>query len=233
MVINFFGRRGSGKTTVIKGQLQDCKPPIVIIDYLGNFQDVENAIQTDKISAAILKIKEEYPKLSKNNKLIINLKTYDYDLAADYMSAVLWECRGGTLILDEVDGIDMSDAPCFEQIIRYGRNAGPNDGVHIITGCRRPAELSKNITAAANKFYCFQTHEPRDMDYFSELFGDDAYQLLTMPPHTGLFLDYDKNTVGRFRVDTNGYIFHTQEVSVDQSVNTQGENPDGRETYPS
>jgi len=217
MVINFFGRRGSGKTTVIKGQLKDCKPPIVIIDYLGNFQDIPGVIQTNKISECILKLQEYIPKRSLQNKLIINLKTHDYNLAADYLSAALWECRGGTLILDEVDGIDMSDAPCFEQIIRYGRNAGPNDGVHIITGCRRPAELSKNITAAANKFYCFQTHEPRDMDYFGELFGKRAYELLTMPPHTGLFLDYDKNITGRFTVDSSGNIYHATEVCVNQT----------------
>jgi len=211
MVICFFGRRGSGKTTVIKGQIQDLKPPIVIIDYLGNFDENPDFITTDKISECILKIREVYPKCSKSKKFVIVLKTWDYNLAADYISAALWECGGGTLVLDEVDGIDMHDAPCFEQLIRYGRNAGPNDGVHIITGCRRPAELSKNITAAANKFYCFQTHEPRDMDYFGELFGDRAWELLKMEPHTGLFLDYDRNLIGRFRVDETGAIFHTEE----------------------
>lgn len=205
MVICFFGRRGSGKTTVIKGQLQDCKSPIIIIDYLGNFQDPQY-IQTKKISECITLLKDN---LNRDDKLIINLQTHDYNLAADYLSAALWECKGGTLVLDEVDGIDMCDAPCFEQIIRYGRNAGPKNGVHIITGCRRPAELSKNITAAANKFYCFQTHEPRDMDYFGELFGDRAWELLKMEPRTGLFLDYDLNQTGRFFVDPQGNIFHT------------------------
>lgn len=210
MVICFFGRRGSGKTTVIKGQLQDLKPPVVIIDYLGNFQDLPGVIQTSKISDCIREIQKYQPKMSRENPCIINLKTWDYDLAADYVSAALWECHGGTLVLDEVDGIDMTGAPCFEQLIRYGRNAGPNDGVHIITGCRRPAELSKNVTAAANKFYCFQTHEPRDMDYFEEIFGKRCYELLKMQPHTGLFLDYDTNEIGTFRVDETGAIYHTE-----------------------
>lgn len=210
MVINFFGRRGSGKTYTIKAQIPDCKSPIVIIDYLGNFKNYPGAIQTTKISDCINKIREN---LDAENKVIINLQTYDYNLAADYLSAAMWECQGGTLILDEVDGIDMSEAPCFDQIIRYGRNAGPKNGVHLITGCRRPAELSKNITAAANKFYCFQTHEPRDMDYFSELFGQKAYELLTMPTHSGLFLDYDKNEIGRFTVDSAGMIYHAEVIT--------------------
>lgn len=207
MVINFFGRRGSGKTTVIKGQLQDFKSPIVIIDYLGNFKNPE-FIQTTKISDCLFEISKSLE--IKDKKVIINLQTHDYNLAADYVAAALWEAQGGTMVLDEVDGIDMPDSPCFEQIIRYGRNAGPKNGVHIITGCRRPAELSKNITAAANKFYCFQTHEPRDIDYFQDLFGDRAWDLLKMEPHTGLFLDYDKNEGGRFSVDNQGFIYHRE-----------------------
>ena len=206
MVINFFGRRGSGKTTVIKGQVPDFKTPVVIIDYLGNF-DNPNYIQTKSISHCIDEISKA---VESHSKTPIVLQTHDYDLAVDYISAALWECGGGTLVLDEIDGINISDAPCFEQLIRYGRNAGPNDGVHIISGCRRPAELSKNITAAANKMYCFQTHEPRDIDYFIELFGPTAEELLVLPEHTGLFLDYDKNEAGRFKVDFNGKIYHLE-----------------------
>ena len=212
MVVAFFGRRGSGKTTVIKGQIQDFKSPVVIIDYLGNYKNYPGAIQTTKISECINELWKNFDVTDR--KIIINLQTYDYNLAADYLSAALWEHKGGTLVLDEADGIDMSEAPCFDQIIRYGRNAGPKNGVHLITGCRRPAELSKNITAAANKFYCFQTHEPRDMDYFSELFGDKAWELLKMPKQTGLFLDYDLNQTGRFNVDTNGFIYHSDVENV-------------------
>ncbi len=212
MVVAFFGRRGSGKTTVIKGQIQDFKSPVVIIDYLGNYKNYPGAIQTTKISECINELWKNFDVTDR--KVIINLQTYDYNLAADYLSAALWEHKGGTLVLDEADGIDMSEAPCFDQIIRYGRNAGPKNGVHLITGCRRPAELSKNITAAANKFYCFQTHEPRDMDYFSELFGDKAWELLKMPKQTGLFLDYDLNQTGRFSVDTNGFIYHSDVENV-------------------
>lgn len=209
MVINFFGRRGSGKTYCIKGQIPDMKSPIIIIDYLGNFAKNNNYIQTKSISECIHILNEKINS-RQNQKIIINLQTHDYNLAVDYISAALWEIKGGTLVLDEVDGIDMADAPCFDQLIRYGRNAGPKNGVHIITGCRRPAELSKNITAAANKFYCLQTHEPRDMDYFSELFGERAYLLLNAPPHSGLFLDYDSNISGRYVVDAQGFIYHTE-----------------------
>ena len=220
MVINFFGKRGSGKTTVIKGQLNDCRGPVVIIDILGNFSSKEY-IPTEDLKDCILKIKEFYLKeknYEENPKKIICLKTHDYNLAIDYISACLWEVNGGTLILDEVDCFEFSEAPCFDQIIRYGRN----HDVDILTGCRRPAELSRNITAAANKFYCFGTHEPRDIDYFSEIFGDDAYQLMSCPKYSGLFLDYDNELRGRFIVDSQGGIHHTESTALNHNAPSGG-----------
>ena len=212
MVINFFGKRGSGKTTVIKGQLQDCRGPVVIIDILGNF-DSADYLQTTEISQCIGKVREYYVREKngeQNERKIINLKTHDYNLAIDFLSAALWEINGGTLVLDEVDCFEFSEAPCFDQIIRYGRN----HNVDIITGCRRPAELSRNITAAANKFYCFGTHEPRDIIYFQDIFGDDAVTLMRVPKYSGLFLDYDSEIQGRFKVDSQGGIHHTFERSL-------------------
>lgn len=214
MVINFFGKRGCGKTTVIKGQLIDCRAPVVIIDILGNYQNIE-CIQTTEIPRCIEEIKKYYLKEINHDEIpqkekIINLSSHDYNLAIDYISACLWEIGGGTLILDEVDCFEFSEAPCFDQIVRYGRN----HNVDIITGCRRPAELSKNITAAANKFYCFSTHEPRDIDYFSEIFGDRAQELMHLPKYSGLFLDYDNELIGRFTVDSSGGIHHAEESSL-------------------
>ena len=209
MVVNFFGKRGSGKTYTIKnGVISDCRPPVVIIDILGNY-DGSEYIQTKEIDQCLREIRNYYLKEINNEQTnpVINLTSYDFNLAADYISAALWEINGGTLILDEVDAIDFSESPCFEQNVRYGRN----HNIDLITGCRRPAELSKHITAAANKFYCFNTHEHRDMFYFEEIFGERAYELMRCPEHSGLFLDYDKKTIGRFYVDSSGGIHHAGE----------------------
>ena len=119
MLINFFGKRGSGKTFTIKGQLDDenLRGPIVIIDILGNFDD-PTYIHTNEISDAIVQV-EHYFKLKSENKnpeRIICLKPTDPDLAIDYLSATLYEAKGGgTLILDECDGFSFANAPCFDQ----------------------------------------------------------------------------------------------------------------------
>lgn len=209
MVINFFGRRGSGKTTAIRGNLKYCRPPILIVDVLGNFENPE-FIQTTEISDTILEVKKylEIRKKNPEKKVFINLKTADPAMAADYLSATIWEINGGTLILDEVDAISVKEDSTFNQYIRYGRNHSGD----LITGCRRPAEIDRNITAAANKFYCFQTHEIRDIEYFYSIFGDRAEELMKVEKFSGLFQDYDSNLTGKFRIDISGNIYHTEEI---------------------
>jgi len=208
MLINFFGCRGSGKTTTIKGQIKDCRPPVVIVDILGNYDSLEY-YDSQSLPECIDAVKKYY--VTKKEPRVICLKTSNPTVAADYLSAVIWEINGGTLILDEVDSIRMKEGSCFDEYIRYGRNHNGD----LITGCRRPAELERNISAGANKFYCFQTHEPRDIEYFkSTVFGERAELLLHLPPHHGLFLDHDKKITGIFESDINGNIFHLEEESV-------------------
>ena len=207
MVVNIFGKRGSGKTTTIKGNIHFYRRPVVIVDILGNFDNPEY-FHTKSISEAITQIKNYHQ--SKKPEIIV-VQTGEYNLAVDYISAALWEINGGTLVLDEVDAISFSEAPCFDQIIRYGRN----HNVDIITGCRRPAELERNISAAANKFYCFGTHDSRDIEFFqATVFGDYAENLQRVEKFNGIFINHDDNTMGQYRIDINGQVFHTQEATV-------------------
>lgn len=217
MVINFFGRRGSGKTTTIRGNLKYCRPPIIVIDVLGNFHE-ENFIQCNSIEGALDEIQRYTTSASYNKhrnrpgEPIIVVKTGNPALAADYVSAAIWKINGGTLVLDEVDAIRYKEGSCFDEFIRYGRNHNGD----LLTGCRRPAELDRNITAAANKFYCFSTHEYRDIEYFTQsVFGTRALQLQDLPKFSGLYIDYDNHITGTFVIDPSGNIYHTSEERLD------------------
>lgn len=227
MLVNVFGKRGAGKTHLIKRVLPQCETPVVVIDILGNFVDIPNSYETDSLSDALQKITDYnvYSAASDNERGfmeevpgIIVLQPADPDEAVDFISALLWEEWGGTLVLDEADGFNIHNAPCFDQLVRYGRN----HGVHILTGCRRPAELSRNITAGANTIYIFQTQEPRDIEYFAKtLIGkEQAERLINMPEYHGLFVNYDKKTTGVFKTDKNGDVFILEEKTMhrNQSV---------------
>lgn len=215
MLICIFGMRGSGKTTLIKGNLEKFRGPVVNIDLLGNYPDPEY-IQTSKISECIKNI-SYFVKSENKEELqkIITLKTNDPDLAVDYVSAALWEAGGGTLVLDEADGFNETNAPCFDELVRYGRNRN----VDLITGCRRPFEISRNITAGANKIYVFRTNEPRDIDYFkSTVLGEMAEKLREIPKYHGIFVDYDNETMGLFKTDENGTIYKLSQQKIGETL---------------
>lgn len=217
MVINFFGKRGSGKTTTITGQLHNMRRPIVIIDVLGNFDDAEIYAAkrlTYRFTHSIPDAIEAYTEYVRTKKApeVIVLRTGNPTMAADYLSACIWHANGGTLVLDEVDSIRMKEGSCFDEYIRYGRN---HDG-DLITGCRRPAELDRNITAAANKFYCFRTTEHRDIEYFEEtVLGEKALMLQRLPDYHGIFINHDNKTIGEFNIDILGNIYHLNESKLE------------------
>jgi len=51
---------------------------------------------------------------------------------------------------------------------------GRHFGVAVVACTRRPAELSRNVTAFASDMYVFRTQEPRDLVYLTGYLGRDA-----------------------------------------------------------
>ena len=220
MLINIFGKRGSGKTTLIAGNLNEFPAPVIVVDILGNFANDDHD-QTESLQESIYLAENYYLNPKEQNPIII-LQTPDPDLAVEFISATLWELaekygHGGTLVLDEVDSISYSKGSCFDQLIRYGRNKG----INLITGCRRPAEISRNITAGANKIYIFQTQEPRDVEYFEKtLLGDRAEKLMSLKKHHGLLLDYDREEMCVFSCDVDGNVKIIQVEPINTKIGT-------------
>lgn len=227
MLIDVFGKRGSGKTTIIRGNIEEFPGPVVVIDALGNF-DYPEYIHTTKISECIQNM-EYYareissdPKKESELEKIIVIQNPDVDSCCELISAALWEIAekyniGGTLVLDEVDMFTYSKGSCLDQLVRYGRNKN----IHLITGCRRPAELSRNFTAGANKIFIFRTQEPRDIEYFRAHLGDRAYELQSIPQYSGFLLDFDRNELCRFRIDENGKIFIMKSESLENQTEVE------------
>lgn len=218
MLITIFGKRGSGKTTMIRGNLDNFPGPIVVMDALGNFTPestdnphfqrlAENYRQTEDISEMIEMIEEYFeaktPEELEEKKVIV-VRYGNMNEILDYACAVLWHAkRGGTLVLDEIDMFSEAEAPCFAEVVRYGRNRD----IHVITGCRRPAEISKNITAGADRVFVLKTTEPRDIEYYEKtLLHEDAVKLMNLPRYHGLYLDHFNEKKGLFRFDENGQI---------------------------
>lgn len=218
MLMTVFGRRGSGKTTLIRALIPNLKKPVIVIDILGNYDPDSFEGQKWKKSQKGLKTETwviteshidamseiiAYMKDPKKHSGIIIVRDSDMNRCVDYMSAALWHKEGGTLVIDEADAISQKDAPCFDEAIRYGRNKG----IDLITGCRRPAEISRNVTAGADIAYCLTTQEPRDIEYYCDFLGEEqALALKDLPTHHGIYRDFNKQTEGFFKTDESGKI---------------------------
>lgn len=211
MLVNIFGKRGAGKTHMIKYAVHQCKPPVIVIDILGNFSDIPNSYETDSLSDALQNIEDYtvYRDASSDERRFMDKKAPitilmpdDPDQAIDYVCSMLYEVGGGTLVIDEADAFDRWNTPIFDKTIRYGRNWS----IHILTGCRRPAELNRGITAGANCLYIFQTQEPRDIDYYAKtIIGKEhAERLKTLPDYHGIYINYDTKKRGYFKTDERG-----------------------------
>lgn len=202
-----FGRRGSGKTTLIRAMIPQLKKPVVIIDVLGNFTGYEHEgkdwVDTETISGALEEMRAYCQDPGKHSGVIV-VQTGDLDNAIDFLCSALWKIHGGTLVLDETDAFSIGQsAPCYDEAIRYGRNRG----IDIVTGCRRPAEISKHITAAADRVYAFVTREPRDIEYYCDFLGDEiALQIPKLAPFHGVWVDFLTQENGTFKTDQDGKV---------------------------
>ncbi len=213
MLTVYFGKRGSGKTTSIRAIIPTLKKPVFIIDLLGNYTGYESGghewedVETVRgaISAAI-----RYLENPKEHSGIIVLQSGNLSFSIDFICAALWkiggekESDGGTIVLDEGDAFSANaESPCYDEMIRYGRNKH----IDVVVGCRRPAEIPKNITAAADIVYVFMTQEVRDLEYYADYLGDELTSRLSrLQPHYGIYKDFQNQREGDFWADPSGRI---------------------------
>lgn len=223
----FFGKRGSGKTTLIRRDIQNLPKPVVIIDILGNFDPEKTDLGndeswefTDVTSDAIFKI-ATYVKDKKSSGIIV-VQPSQIEHCVNFICSTLVKIGGGTIVLDEGDAISMPAAPVLDDTIRYGRNKN----VHLVFGCRRPAEIHRNVTAGADIAYILTTQEPRDIEYYCDFLESKeiAQQLPRLQPHHGIFRDFTNKKIGYFKAEIDGTIIELGEIKTKDSKPSEMEN---------
>lgn len=154
MNIVIFGKKGCGKTSWVKKNLEEYDR-IIIIDTLNEYGDV-----------AILKKIEELPEFENRDKFkirVVPLDILDFNLILLY----IWQRFKNVLVIIDEFGYWVSSYSMPEPLkylLRFGRHIK----VNIWAVIRRPYEAGREITALADKFIIFKLTEPRDLDYFRE-----------------------------------------------------------------
>jgi DNA helicase HerA-like ATPase len=167
-----FGKKGSGKTTLVKRSASFLSR-VVIFDPLSEYAD--GVVISDAASLA------EYLRVNHAGKFKIIFRAEDDQV----FSEAFYACRNMydmTIIIEEVDNFcspyDIEEN--LRGIIRYGRHRQ----LSIIGVSRRPAEVSRHLTAQADCIISFIQNEPRDIAYLkSRLSNEDCEQIKSLPEY--------------------------------------------------
>lgn len=158
------GMRGFGKTTLVR-ELVAAEPRMLAYDPLD-----EHGCLALEWEAFRRYVDANLP--SPRFRLAL---VDDADWSEDFcaIARVLAERQPGyLLLLEEADLVAApgQEPPAFKWLMRRGRHFG----VAVVACTRRPAELSRNVTAFATEMYVFRTQEPRDLAYLIGYIGRDA-----------------------------------------------------------
>lgn len=159
------GKRGSGKTFLVKKLLNELQPKrLVIFDPLNEYAD--GLVVTDVIDLCNrLETTEHF-------RYILRFDTQeDFRLALEavYLKGDL------LLVVEEVSYFanERSIDASFDSIVRFGRHRK----VDLIGITQRCANVPRLLTSQMDIIISYKQTEPRDLEYLYRVVGDEAYDL--------------------------------------------------------
>jgi len=176
VIICVVGRKGSGKSHLIKGAIAEARSRswfFFIWDPMGEYSDVprENTFTDTDDAEEFFDWSRKEPAWSEGwmARFISHFNMED-----DFESVCDLVYRRGrlTFVVEEVPLLCEPGyaPPNFDRLIRLGRHRG----VNLVCIGQRLAEFSRRLTAAADIFYIFGTKEPRDLQGIAERCGPEV-----------------------------------------------------------
>lgn len=149
------GKRGSGKTTLIKERIENTDKPCVIIVDVNNEYDEYDTVTIDDLMNYSYGVKR------------VVLIPDDIELFID----VINEYENALIIIDEFDLYSqyLDNYSKWREVTILSRQKG----IDFIIASKRPYRLSKLITAQLDRLTTFKLIEKRDNDYLKDTVSDD------------------------------------------------------------
>lgn len=168
-VICVFGRKGSGKSYWIKQHL--AKIPAgrslwvwdPVSEYAGPSAEVP--LHSGSLFYSMRSMLEAAKAGKLGKRVVLQAPRSEFDLFCTFA----YRTGQVTVVVDEINlfcSPSKCPAPLLE-LLRIGRHAE----VDLIFAARRPAEVSRDLTAQSDKTVAFKTIEPADLEFFSKVCG--------------------------------------------------------------
>ncbi|MDR2789538.1 MAG: ATP-binding protein [Campylobacteraceae bacterium] len=178
-ITTVIGKKGSGKSTLAEIiSVCDDKPKIIIDPRMQFHSDVKRRVifrNVEKLKLTLLdidKFKEFY-----NRRLEIVLHTDDETEVEKLFEFVYRYMQKITLVIDEVDmfcNAYTQNSSYIYKLINFARHKE----INIITTSRRPANISRSLTANTDTFYFARISEPNDLDYANKILNKEVIEAI-------------------------------------------------------
>lgn len=166
------GRGGSGKSYLVASWLKRSRGRVLIYDPNGEDLYAKGATVIETAGALVDAYRAEHPP---RRIAWRGLATMGRD-AFEWCNEVAWAAENLTLVWEEVDGV--SDAGKLPDRAFKLVNQGRHRRIRLIACSRRPARVSRDLTANASRLVVFRTREPRDLKYLGEFVDETAAMAL-------------------------------------------------------
>lgn len=159
------GKRGSGKTQLVKKLLAEIdRQRVIIFDPLGEYESgliyYDFITFCDKIEGA-----ESFRYILRFD----NQEEYEYALEVAYAVGDL------LLVIEEITHFanERSIDKSLDSIIRFGRH----QNVSLLSVTQRCANIPRLLTSQMDIIISFKQTEPRDIEYLYKTVGSEAFEL--------------------------------------------------------
>jgi len=159
-IVCILGKKGSGKSTLAKKYIMNSKKPVIIWDFLGEY---ENDVVCENLSELQKSI--EYV-LLKKKRLVIAVRKFTTE-QFPILCCVAYEIGNFMFVIEEATAVcNPSYIPEeFAFCFRYGRHKG----LDLLTIAQRPPEINRLLTSQSDIINVFRFTEPRDIDYIQRI----------------------------------------------------------------
>ena len=177
------GRRGSGKTTLVKSRL-DLFPRVLICDpnheYEGRAPDGLSGLYQLARSERKFRLVFRPP---------LGVAEAEELEAVDCLAEIAYRTGNLLLVVEEADRYTKhgkDTLPYLRLLIDQGRH----NEIGVVMVARRPSRLPKDVIENASALYLFHIHEPHSQRYLAGIIGADVAQLAGLG--AGDYLEWDE-----------------------------------------
>lgn len=165
-IVCVIGRRGSGKTTIVRYLLLPAYQPFIIYDSIGEYADVpdvsfaesENDFFDLLESRSNIRIEPTSSRIDLDRICyILNTAVWNYSLFVDEFHLVF-----------EHHMTFAADTPEFKKLVLLGRHKGHS----VIISTQRPTDIPKYVLSQATILYCFHVYHKQDVQFLSNVIND-------------------------------------------------------------